>query len=166
MEPSTIWQLDPSCHKLNHLSYKLPDVVLRTAAKIQNATTPLSLYWSPPDSLSKYYAYFHFAEIEKLKAGQQRELRINLNNERNLTKSVKLDYLNPRTIVPNDPPISGKQIHFSIYAVEGTKLPPILNALELFQWIELPNKTVAIYDGMLSSFFYLPCGDTLCSVCF
>ena len=117
--------------------------MLRTAAKTQNATTPLSLYWSPPDSLSKYYAYFHFAKIEKVKAGQQRELTINLNNERNLTESVKLDYLNPRTIVQNDPPISGKRVHFSIYAAEGTKLPPILNAIELFQSIELPNKIVA-----------------------
>uniref|UniRef100_A0A7N2LL44 Malectin-like domain-containing protein n=1 Tax=Quercus lobata TaxID=97700 RepID=A0A7N2LL44_QUELO len=104
----------------NDNPYKLPDVVLRTAAKTQNATTPLNLYWSPPDSLSKYYAYFHFAEIEKLKAGQQRELTINLNNERNLTESVKLDYLNSRTIVQNDPPISGKRVHFSIYAAEGT----------------------------------------------
>ncbi|KAM4100048.1 hypothetical protein ACB094_05G039300 [Castanea mollissima] len=108
----------------NDNPYKLPDVVLTTAAKTQNATTPLS----------------------KLKAGQQRELTINLNNECNLTESVKLDYLNPRTIVQNDPPISGKQVHFSIYAAEGTKLPPILNALELFQPIELPNKTVAIDD--------------------
>ena len=139
--------------------------MLRTAAKTQNATTPLSLYWSPPDSLSKYYAYFHFAENEKLKAGQQRELTINLNNKRNLTESVKLDYLNPRTIVPNDPPISGKQINFSIQAAKGTKLPPILNALEVFQSIELPNKTSSIDDGMLSSLFYLPCEDRLCSVC-
>ena len=132
---------------------------------LRTAATPLSLYWSPPDSLSKYYAYFHFAENEKLKAGQQRELTINLNNKRNLTESVKLDYLNPRTIVQNDPPNSGKWVHFSIYAAEGTKLPPILNALGLFQSIELPNKTVAIDDGMLSSLFYLPCGDRLCSVC-
>ncbi|KAK7831734.1 putative lrr receptor-like serine/threonine-protein kinase [Quercus suber] len=85
-------------------------------------------------------------EIEKLKAGQQRELKINLNDERNLIKSVKLDYLNPRTIVQNDPPISGKQISFSIQAAKGTKLPPILNALEFFQSIELPNKTSSIDD--------------------
>ena len=101
---------------------------MSTAVKTHNASTPLSLYWSPPDSLSKYYVYFHFAEIEKLKAGQQRELTINLNDERNLIESVKLDYLNPRTVVQNDPPISGKQISFSIQAAKGTKLPPFLNA--------------------------------------
>ena len=90
----------------NDNPYNLPDLVLRTAVKTHNASIPLSLYWSPPDSLSKYYVYFHFAEIEKLKVGQQRELTINLNDERNLIESVKLDYLNPRTIVQNDPPIS------------------------------------------------------------
>ena len=139
----------------NDNPYNLPDLVLRTAVKTHNASTPLSLYWSPPDSLSKCYVYFHFAEIEKLKAGQQRELTINLNDERNLIESVKLVYLNPRTIVQNDPPITGKQISFSIQAAKGTKLPPILNALEVFQSIELPNKTSSIDDGMLSSLFYL-----------
>ncbi|KAK7846839.1 putative leucine-rich repeat receptor-like serine/threonine-protein kinase, partial [Quercus suber] len=96
--------------------YDLPDVVLKTAAKTQNSSIPLSLYWSPPDSLSKCYVYFHFAEIEKLEAGQQRELKINLNGERYLTESVKLDYLKPHTIVQNNPPISGERIHFSISA--------------------------------------------------
>nr|XP_023885786.1 putative leucine-rich repeat receptor-like serine/threonine-protein kinase At2g19230 [Quercus suber] len=124
--------------------YDLPDVVLKTAAKTQNSSIPLSLYWSPPDSLSKCYVYFHFAEIEKLEAGQQRELKINLNGERYLTESVKLDYLKPHTIVQNNPPISGERIHFSISAVEGNKLPPILNAVEIFVLKELPNKTTAV----------------------
>ena len=133
--------------------------MLRTAAKTQNASIPLSLYWSPPDSLSKCYVYFHFAEIEKLEGGQQRELKIDLNGKRYLTESVKLDYLIPKTIVQNDPPISGKRIHFSISSAEGTKLPPILNAVEIFVLKELPNKPTAIDDGMLSSLFYLPCKD-------
>ena len=55
---------------------------------------------------------FHFAEIEKLKADQQRELKINLNGKRYLTESVKLDYLKPQTIVQNDPPVSGERIYF------------------------------------------------------
>ena len=108
----------------NGNAYNIPDVVLRTAAKTQNASIPLSLYWSPPDSLSKCYVYFHFAEIEKLEGGQQRELKIDLNGKRYLTESVKLDYLIPKTIVQNDPPIRGERIHFSIYSAEGTKLPP------------------------------------------
>ena len=37
----------------NDNAYNIPDLVLKTAAKTQNASIPLSLYWSPPDSLSK-----------------------------------------------------------------------------------------------------------------
>ena len=139
--------------------YNLPDVVLRTAAKSQNSSLPLGISWSPPDSLSKCYVYFHFVEIEKLEAGQQRELKIDLNGERYLTESIKLDFLKPQTIAQNDPPISGKRIQFLIYAAEGTKLPPILNAVEIFVLKDLPNKPTAINDGMSSSLFYLPCKD-------
>ena len=139
--------------------YNLPDVVLRTAAKPRNSSLPLRLNWSPPDSRSECYVYFHFVEIEKHEAGQQRELKIDLNGKRYLTESVKLDYLKPQTIAQNDPPISGERIHFSISAAEGTKLPPILNAVEIFVLKDLPYKPTATDDGMSSSLFYLPCKD-------
>ena len=131
--------------------------MLKTAAKTQNASIPLSIYWDPPDSLSQFYVYFHFAEIEKLEGGQQREMTIDLNGERYLTESVKLDYLNVLTIAPNNPPITGERLHVTINAAEGNKLPPILNAIEAFVLIELPNKTTAIEDGNVSSLFYFPC---------
>ncbi|XP_030949055.1 putative leucine-rich repeat receptor-like serine/threonine-protein kinase At2g19230 [Quercus lobata] len=124
----------------------IPDIVLRTAAQSQNASIPLNFSWSPPDSLSKCYVYFHFAEIEKLEAGQQRELTINLNGQHYLTESIKLDYLNPITVVQTDHPSSGELLNFSITAAEGTKLPPILNAVEFFELKELPNKPTAIDD--------------------
>ena len=130
--------------------------MLRTAAKSQNSTTPLSLYLSPPDSLSQCYVYFHFAEIEKLENGQQREMTILLNSERYLTESVRLDYLKPQTILRTEPAIMGERLHFSIIAAEGSKFPPILNAVEIFVSKELPNITTAIEDGMLSSLLYFP----------
>ena len=134
----------------NDNAYKLPAAVLRTAAK-PNATTPLNIYWSPQNSLSKFYVYFQFAEIEMLGAGQWRELTITLNNERNLRESIKLGYLHPLTIVQNDPPISGSQIKLSINATGATMFPPIHNAFEIFGLKELPNKPTAIGDGMTSS---------------
>ncbi|XP_062157096.1 senescence-induced receptor-like serine/threonine-protein kinase isoform X2 [Alnus glutinosa] len=130
----------------NDNAYKLPAEVLRTAAGTPNGSIPLALVWSPPNSLSKCYFYFHFAEIEKLGAGQQREFTINLNGERNLRESVKLDYLNPLTVVQDDPPVSGSRLNFSINAAGMTKFPPILNAVEIFELQELPNKPTAIAD--------------------
>ena len=129
--------------------------MLRTAAKSQNSTTPLRLYFFPPDPLLKYYVYFHFAEIEKLENGQKRELTILWNSTRYLTESVTLDYLNSRTI-STDKAIMGERLYFSIAAAEGSKFPPILNAVEFFVSKELPNKTTAIEDGMLSSLLYFP----------
>ncbi|XP_059458237.1 putative leucine-rich repeat receptor-like serine/threonine-protein kinase At2g19230 [Corylus avellana] len=133
----------------NDNTYRLPAAVLRTAAKTPNATTALNIYWNTAHSLSKFYVYFHFAEIEMLGAGQRRELTITLNNESNLIymrESVKLDYLHPLTIVQNDPPISGTQIKLSINASGTTMFPPILNAFEIFALKELPNKPTAIGD--------------------
>ncbi|XP_023912841.2 putative leucine-rich repeat receptor-like serine/threonine-protein kinase At2g19230 isoform X2 [Quercus suber] len=137
---STVYSLS------NDNAYNIPDVVLRTAAKSQNSTTPLILSFSPPDSLSQCYVYFHFAEIEKLENGQQRELTILLNGERYLTQSARLDYLNSRTILPTELAIMGERLEFSIIAAEGSKFPPILNAVEIFVSKELPNKTTAIQD--------------------
>uniref|UniRef100_A0A2N9EIH4 non-specific serine/threonine protein kinase n=1 Tax=Fagus sylvatica TaxID=28930 RepID=A0A2N9EIH4_FAGSY len=110
-------QTQPYIPLSNDNAYNIPDVVLKTAAKTQNASIPLTLYWSPPDSLSKCYVYFHFAEIEKLEAGQQRELKID-SQWQALPDRIS----------------------------EGTKLPPILNAVEIFVLKELPNKPTAIDD--------------------
>ena len=130
--------------------------MLRTAAKSQDSTTPLRLYFSPPDSDSQCYVYFHFAEIEKLENGQKRELTILSSDGRHLKKFVRLDYLNSQTIFQTEQAIKGEWLNFSIAAAEGSKFPPILNAVEIFVSKELPNKTTAIEDGMLSSLLYFP----------
>ncbi|XP_059431578.1 putative leucine-rich repeat receptor-like serine/threonine-protein kinase At2g19230 [Corylus avellana] len=133
--------------KGNDNAYKVPAKVWQTAATTMNASIPLSFSWYPREnSLSKTYLNFHFAEIEKLGAGQQRELTIDLNGDRKLAESVKLDYLKPLTLVQDDPPISGSPVHFSINATDGTKFPPILNAVEIVELRELPNKPTAVGD--------------------
>ncbi|XP_041001964.1 putative leucine-rich repeat receptor-like serine/threonine-protein kinase At2g19230 [Juglans microcarpa x Juglans regia] len=127
-------------------TYGLPAEVMKTAAKTQNASSPIEVYFNPLDSSSKYYWYFHFAEVEKLEPGQQRELAISLDGQRYLTESVRLDYLKSQTIVHDNLPISGAQLYFSINAAQGTQLPPILNAYEIFELIELPNEPTATDD--------------------
>ncbi|KAG7997649.1 hypothetical protein I3843_01G220500 [Carya illinoinensis] len=127
-------------------AYGLPAEVMKTAAKTQNASIPLKDYFTL-NPLLKYYCYFHFAEVEKLEPGQQRELTISLDGQRYLTESLILDYLNPHTIVQDNPPITGESsLHFSINAAQGTHLPPILNAYEIFEWVELPNEPTATED--------------------
>ncbi|XP_041001997.1 putative leucine-rich repeat receptor-like serine/threonine-protein kinase At2g19230 [Juglans microcarpa x Juglans regia] len=128
-------------------AYGLPVEVMKTAAKTQNASIPLKANFTL-DPLSKYYCYFHFAEVEKLESGQQRELTISLDDQRSyLTESVILDYLTPRTIAQDNPPITGApRLFLSINAAQGTHFPPILNAYEIFKLIELPNEPTATED--------------------
>ncbi|XP_044496590.1 LOW QUALITY PROTEIN: putative leucine-rich repeat receptor-like serine/threonine-protein kinase At2g19230 [Mangifera indica] len=126
--------------------YKIPAEVLKTAAKSQNASIPLSSSSYFPSSSSQFYVYFHFTEIEKFKDGQKRELSIGLNGERNLTEWTGLEYLKPTIIAPNYPPINGTQLNFSIYAAEGSDLPPILNAFEGFVFVELPLSLTNLND--------------------
>ncbi|KAK4839681.1 hypothetical protein QYF36_023987 [Acer negundo] len=88
-------------------------------------------------------------KIEKLEDGKQRELRIDLNGERYLTESVKLDYLTATVRAQNDPPIHGKRLHFSIYSVND--IPPILNAVEVYVLLELPFSPTNLDDGDIAT---------------
>ncbi|TXG68785.1 hypothetical protein EZV62_003720 [Acer yangbiense] len=141
--------------------YQVPDTVLRTAARTQNASIPLSLYWTLPDfaSASPCHVYFHFAEIEKLKDGQKRELSIVLNSTGIGpldTYPITLEYLTPTTKISSDLPFGGTKIQFSIYASnatdQGPDLAPILNAVEIFMFLRLPYSPTNLDDGKFSSF--------------
>ncbi|KAK0594998.1 hypothetical protein LWI29_002465 [Acer saccharum] len=135
-------------------AYQVPDRVLRTASRTQNACIPLILPFNPPDSASLCYIYFHFAEIEKLKDGQKRKLRVDLCGETGLkvTEPITLEYLKPMILTSTDLPISGTKLQFSINATGGSDLPPILNAVEIFMFVGLPLSPTNLNDGKFSSF--------------
>ncbi|KAK1575999.1 hypothetical protein Q3G72_009992 [Acer saccharum] len=135
-------------------AYQVPDRVLRTASRTQNACIPLILPFNPPDSASLCYIYFHFAEIEKLKDGQKRKLRVDLCGESGLkvTEPITLEYLKPMILTSTDLPISGTKLQFSINATGGSDLPPILNAVEIFMFVGLPLSPTNLNDGKFSSF--------------
>ncbi|KAK3220049.1 hypothetical protein Dsin_014019 [Dipteronia sinensis] len=81
-------------------AYQVPDRVLKTAARAPNASIPLNFFLNLANSSSDSpcYIYFHFAEIEKLKDGQKRKLRIDLNSTNSgliVTEPITLEYLMP-----------------------------------------------------------------------
>ncbi|TXG68790.1 hypothetical protein EZV62_003725 [Acer yangbiense] len=134
-------------------AYQVPEKVLRTASHTQNASIPIIL--SLPDSASPCYIYFHFAEIEKLKDGRKRKLRIDLNSTNSglkVTQPITLEYLKPMILNSTDLPISGTELQVSIYATGGPDLPPILNAVEIFMFVGLPLSPTNLNDGKFSSF--------------
>ncbi|KAK4837288.1 hypothetical protein QYF36_004216 [Acer negundo] len=135
-------------------AYQVPDRVLRTASRTQNASIPLILDFNPPDSASPCYIYFHFAEIEKLKDGQKRKLRVDLYGESGLkvTEPITLEYLKPMILTSTDLPMFGTELQVSIYATGGPDLPPILNGVEIFMFVGLPLSPTNLSDGKFSSF--------------
>ncbi|XVF74479.1 hypothetical protein PTKIN_Ptkin13bG0113600 [Pterospermum kingtungense] len=126
--------------------YKLPAEVLRTAVQPSNGSKSLtaSFPYSPD---YEYNVYFHFAEVEDLAQGQLRELSITCNGVKQ--GPVTLEYLKPLSVSFQNLRIDGN-IDFTIDATNKSGLPPILNALEFYQLLQLelsptdPSDVVAI----------------------
>ncbi|CAL8102096.1 unnamed protein product [Prunus armeniaca] len=84
--------------------FEIPSTVMSTAVAPKNASHALEFYWDSPDNNSEYYIYFHFAEIEKLRPPQHRNLSM----------------------------ISSGGWFPSLFTGNST-LPPILNAYEIYE---------------------------------
>ncbi|KAK1576434.1 hypothetical protein Q3G72_013814 [Acer saccharum] len=103
---------------------------------------------SSDDASRQFYIYFHFAELLDLTDGQMRELRIYLYGERHLIEPIILDgYLKPVTINTTFQPIKSQIVSVTIYAADDSYLPPILNAVEIYEIIELQYSPTNLDDG-------------------
>ncbi|KAL9688214.1 hypothetical protein QQ045_032633 [Rhodiola kirilowii] len=119
--------------------YKPPPELLTTAARAPNKTYQLGFHMDVSNYVSRtepMYVYFHFAEIEKLKLGQKREMFIS-SGRKNLHESFTLEYLVPQTIGPIELPIVRGEIQFSIESQKQSGLSPIVSGIEIFRVLEL-----------------------------
>ncbi|XP_039158263.1 putative leucine-rich repeat receptor-like serine/threonine-protein kinase At2g19230 [Eucalyptus grandis] len=98
-----------------------------------------SLPWAPPKT---WIVYLHFMEIERL-SGLQREFTIYINDNQ-FTKTVSLEYLKPVVVVSTL--VSGPLIIVSINSTNKSGNPPILNAMEFYKVVDLPNVPTAQDD--------------------
>ncbi|XP_039158256.1 putative leucine-rich repeat receptor-like serine/threonine-protein kinase At2g19230 [Eucalyptus grandis] len=138
----------------NSNAYKVPDKVLQTAQGTMSLSSPLYLQWtvdSPPtnDAVSLprappkiWIVYLHFMEIERL-SGPQREFTISINDNQ-FMETVSLEYLKPVVVV--SPPVSGPLITLSISSTSKSGNPPILNAMEVYNVVDLTNVPTAKDD--------------------
>ncbi|XP_016646981.1 PREDICTED: probable LRR receptor-like serine/threonine-protein kinase At1g51880 [Prunus mume] len=113
--------------------FEIPYAVMSTAVAPKNASHALEFYWDSPDNNSEYYIYFHFAEIEKLRPPQHRNLSMIWSGGWFPSLFVLPDYLKAVTRF-NTRPFSGSTKHsFSILKTGNSTLPPILNAYEIYE---------------------------------
>ncbi|XP_039155588.1 LOW QUALITY PROTEIN: probable LRR receptor-like serine/threonine-protein kinase At4g29180 [Eucalyptus grandis] len=122
-------------------AYKVPPEVLMSAIQAQNVTDPLSLFWTSNDSTIVWYIYFHFVELQMQK-DQFRELTVYVQDT--FVKTIMLKNLKPMTIASL--PISEHNLSFTINATAHSSLPPLLNAIEFFTTMQLPNSPTFLDD--------------------
>lgn len=122
--------------------FLIPSVVLSTACTVINASEPMTFFWSDPLQSNEFYIYMYFAELEKLQANQSRLFKIYLNDDLWFSESLDLPYLKvnlayvtqPLTTSGNSSSQNGTY-SFKLVMSQGSTLPPILNAIEIFKAI-------------------------------
>ncbi|XP_048618437.1 senescence-induced receptor-like serine/threonine-protein kinase isoform X1 [Brassica napus] len=107
-------------------------VVMSTATRPLNASSYILLYWEPEDPRLKFYVYLHFAEVEVLTGNQTREFTVNYNNDTTLAEKFRPSYLYTDTVVTPDP-VTGLIHEFYLVQTSVEMLPPIINAMEIYQ---------------------------------
>ncbi|ESQ50532.1 hypothetical protein EUTSA_v10023115mg [Eutrema salsugineum] len=121
-----------------HNGYQPAPTVMSTAATPRNESQSMLLVLKPLDPNAKFYAYMHFAEIEEFKNNLTRQFDVWVDNTV-LSRFFKPRYLFTDTVSTPEP-VSGASLNFSLYQptsdLGGFVLPPIINALEIYQAIE------------------------------
>ncbi|KAM1047044.1 hypothetical protein ACFX2C_026465 [Malus domestica] len=115
--------------------YEAPLEVIQTAAAPQNPSEPLNLYWKTTDMNAQFYVFMYFAEVENLEKNQSRKFNISWNG------SPLVGRFTPRylqaDVISNSRALVGKDHEISLHKTEDSSLPPILNAVEVFQVMQL-----------------------------
>ncbi|KAF8031031.1 hypothetical protein BT93_D0268 [Corymbia citriodora subsp. variegata] len=125
------------------LKYQVPGKVLNTAQRTMSAGSRFEMKWTPSGTSKKWIVYFHFVEIERLTSGLRRQFTIS-TIDNNFRESVSLEYLKPVVVV--SPPVEGSPITFFIDSTNKSENPPILNAVEFYTIVDLPNVPTAQDD--------------------
>ena len=121
-----------------------------TAATPFNINAPLAMYWDSESATSEYYIYMHFAEVEQLKPNQSRSINITLNGNYWWSISSPL-YLYTTTVCSQSALEIAQTYNFELFKAEGSTLPPIINAIEIYSVRNLSQPGTNKQDGMFSS---------------
>ncbi|MED6132428.1 hypothetical protein PIB30_018818 [Stylosanthes scabra] len=120
---------------LENNDYELPKSVIKTAAAPKNAEGVLNFYFDALNETATHqlcYFYLHFAEVQKLAPNETREFNITLNGN-----SFSDLFHPPNTMytIYSDSPdhVFIKNNNISLVQTKASTLPPIINAIEIYQ---------------------------------
>ncbi|CBI36010.3 unnamed protein product, partial [Vitis vinifera] len=115
----------------NH--FKPPSKVMATAVTPADERYPLEFHWNLDNSTRQFYVYTHFAEVEELQSNQLRELYVSLNGWFWSPEPIVPGRLVPHTGFSAHSISASSELSLSIFKTHRSTLPPILNALEIYE---------------------------------
>ncbi|XP_010500772.2 PREDICTED: probable LRR receptor-like serine/threonine-protein kinase At1g51820 isoform X2 [Camelina sativa] len=131
-------QLTTTLNVNTGITYELPQGVMAKAATPLEANETLNITWTiePP---TQYYSYVHFAELQNLRANDTREFNVTQNGIYTFGPFSPLP-LKTASIVNSIPQqCDGGACILQLVKTLKSTLPPILNAIEAFSVIDLPQ---------------------------
>ncbi|XP_038890005.1 probable leucine-rich repeat receptor-like protein kinase At2g28990 [Benincasa hispida] len=121
--------------------FKAPSSVLNTASTVADASAPMFIPWGDPDQSTKFYIYMYFAELQTLQPNQSRTFKIYNNGKLFYNRDVSPAYLN-ENVIYSPAPLSINATHeFTLVMSQGSTMPPILNALEIYKVMNFDRPT-------------------------
>ena len=148
-----IWRpLNTSLKNVNNInknSYEQPFTVISTAYSARNRSF-MGLSWKPDNITSEFYFYMHFMELQVLKRKQSREFNISINGELWYGPFAP-SYLNATTIYSVGSGITAGRngrIQILLNKTKNSTLPPLINAMEIYQLKELSRQETNEKEGI------------------
>ncbi|KAJ9692205.1 hypothetical protein PVL29_011330 [Vitis rotundifolia] len=119
--------------------FKLPGIVMSTAATPKNESEPLSFFLDMDNPSQRFYLFMHFSEVLQLQGNQSRVFTIWLNGTLWNDPVVPKRCSSTRIFRTNS--VRGSRLLFSLVKTDESALPPIINALEVYVIKEFSQST-------------------------
>ncbi|WJZ94457.1 hypothetical protein VitviT2T_013314 [Vitis vinifera] len=119
--------------------FKLPGIVMSTAATPKNESEPLSFFLDMDYPSQRFYLFMHFSEVLQLQGNQSRVFTIWLNGTLWNDPVVPKRCSSTRIFRTNS--VKGSRLLFSLVKTDESTLPPIINALEVYVIKEFSQST-------------------------
>lgn len=131
-----------------------PQGAMASAATYVNDNGTWDIPWNMEDSTTRFHIYLHFAEIQTLLANETREFSVLLNGNE-FSKPFSPKMLGIVTMITQPKSTlrceSGACLLQLVKTTKST-LPPLLNAMEIFTVVELPqpetNQDEGVYKNL------------------
>jgi hypothetical protein len=144
-------QLKTSINNVNgsfQNDYKPPAIVMSTAATPVDVNEPLEIEWEGDNENDQYYLYLYFNEVEKLAANETRAFNIKVNGDFWYGPMIPR-YGSAYTIFSRDPFPRAATYLVSLSKTGNSTLPPILNAIEIYNVKDFSQSETEQNDGKL-----------------